>query len=148
MTIFAGYAAQAIANASAYERMELQSTELARQLQSQRRLLESTSASSRPPISSTCSRRSPTAFAPVVHYDNLSIYRADPANRVMVPVLTRERHAEQAGVAYLAPFGRGLMGWAVEHAEPVLANDAPERSTCGADPGHPPDPSRSRWSRS
>ncbi len=40
MTIFAGYAAQAIANATAYERMEEQSAELARQLDSQRRLLE------------------------------------------------------------------------------------------------------------
>ena len=40
MTIFAGYAAQAMANAGAYERLELQSAELARQLQSQRRLLE------------------------------------------------------------------------------------------------------------
>ena len=32
MTIFAGYAAQAMANAGAYERLELQSAELARQL--------------------------------------------------------------------------------------------------------------------
>ena len=39
MTIFAGYAAQAIANAGAYARITAQSAELARQLHSQRRLL-------------------------------------------------------------------------------------------------------------
>jgi diguanylate cyclase (GGDEF)-like protein/excisionase family DNA binding protein len=139
MSIFAGYAAQAIANASAYERMELQSTELARQLQSQRRLLEINER-----LLSTLDQQHvletiADGLRSVVHYDNLSIYRADPANRVMVPVLTRERHAEQV-MAYLAPFGRGLMGWAVEHAEPVLANDALNDPRAVQIPGTPPDP--------
>ena len=139
MTIFAGYAAQAIANASAYERMELQSTELARQLQSQRRLLEINER-----LLSTLDQQHvletiADGLRSVVHYDNLSIYRADAANRVMVPVLTRERHAEQV-MAYLAPFGRGLMGWAVEHGESVLANDALNDPRSVQIPGTPPDP--------
>jgi diguanylate cyclase (GGDEF)-like protein/excisionase family DNA binding protein len=139
MLIFAGYAAQAIANASAYERMELQSTELARQLQSQRRLLEINER-----LLSTLDQQHvldtiADGLRSVVHYDNLSIYRADYQNRVMVPVLTRERHAEQV-MRYLAPFGRGLMGWAVEHAEPVLANDALNDPRAMQIPGTPPDP--------
>ena len=139
MTIFAGYAAQAIANASAYERLELQSTELARQLQSQRRLLEINER-----LLSTLDQQHvldtiADGLRAVVHYDNLSIYRADPENRVLVPVLTRERHAAEV-MAYIVPFGRGLMGWATDHAEPVLANDALNDPRAMQIPGTPDDP--------
>ena len=139
MMIFAGYAAQAIANASAYERMELQSTELARQLQSQRRLLEINerllSSLDQQDVLDTIA----DGLRSVVHYDNLSIYRVDPENRVLMPVLTRERHAEQV-MAYIVPFGRGLMGWATDHAEPVLANDALNDPRSVQIPGTPADP--------
>ena len=139
MSIFAGYAAQAIANASAYERMELQSTELARQLQSQRRLLEINER-----LLSTLDQQHvletiADGLRSVVHYDNLSIYRADPENRILVPVLTRERHAEQV-MAYIVPFGRGLMGWATDNREPVLANDALNDPRSVQIPGTPADP--------
>ncbi|HEX9634704.1 MAG TPA: GAF domain-containing protein [Candidatus Limnocylindria bacterium] len=139
MTIFAGYAAQAIANARAYKRLELQSTELARQLQSQRRLLEINER-----LQSTLDRGNvlesiADGLRSVVHYDNLSIYRIDNVNRMLVPVLTRERHAEQI-MSYSVPFGRGLMGWAVEHREPVLANDALNDPRAIQIPGTPPDP--------
>jgi diguanylate cyclase (GGDEF)-like protein len=139
MTIFAGYAAQAIASASAYERMELQSTELARQLQSQRRLLEINER-----LLSTLDQQHvletiADGLRSVVHYDNLSIYRADPENRILVPVLTRERHAEQV-MAYIVPFGRGLMGWATDNMEPVLANDALNDPRSVQIPGTPADP--------
>jgi diguanylate cyclase (GGDEF)-like protein/excisionase family DNA binding protein len=139
MTIFAGYAAQAIANASAYERLELQSGELARQLQSQRRLLEINER-----LLSTLDQQHvletiADGLRSVVHYDNLSIYRADPENRILVPVLTRERHAEQV-MRYIVPFGLGLMGWATDHAEPVLANDALNDPRAMQIPDTPADP--------
>lgn len=139
MTIFAGYAAQAIANAAAYERLELQSAELARQLQSQRRLLEINER-----LLSTLDRGNvlesiADGLRSVVRYDNLSIYRIDNVNRIMVPVLTRERHAEQVA-RYIVPFGRGLMGWAVEHGESVLANDALSDPRAMQIPGTPADP--------
>lgn len=139
MTIFAGYAAQAFANAAAYERLELQSTELARQLQSQRRLLEINER-----LLSTLDRGAvlesiADGLRAVVHYDNLSIYRVDDANQMLVPVLTRERHAEEVA-RYIVPFGRGLMGWAVDHAEPVLANDALTDPRAMQIPGTPEDP--------
>ncbi|HEX6128481.1 MAG TPA: GAF domain-containing protein [Candidatus Limnocylindria bacterium] len=139
LTIFAGYAAQALANATAYERLELQSAELARQLQSQRRLLEINerllSTLERGDVLETIA----DGLRAVVHYDNLSIYRVDEANRILVPVLTRERHAEEVA-RYIVPFGRGLMGWAVDHAEPILANDALNDPRAMQIPGTPEDP--------
>jgi diguanylate cyclase (GGDEF)-like protein len=139
VAIFAGYAAQAIANASAYVRLETQSAELARQLQSQRRLLEINER-----LLSTLDQQNvlesiADGLRAVVHYDNLSIYRSDPVNRVLVPVLTRERHAEQV-MRYIVPFGRGLMGWATDHGEPVLANDAINDPRAMQIPDTPPDP--------
>ena len=109
MTIFAGYAAQAIANATAYARLELQSAELGRQLQSQRRLLEINerllSSLDRQDVLETIA----DGLRSVVRYDNLSIYRVNEAHRILNPILTRERHAEQVA-RYIVPFGRGLMG--------------------------------------
>jgi diguanylate cyclase (GGDEF)-like protein/excisionase family DNA binding protein len=139
MSIFAGYAAQAIANARSYERLEVQSGELARQLQSQRRLLEINEK-----LLSTFDQASvleliADGLRSVVSYDNLSIYRADHVKRIFVPVLTRERHAAEVA-AYIIPFGRGLMGWALDHGEPVLANDALEDPRALQIPGTPADP--------
>ena len=139
MSIFAGYAAQAIANARSYERLEVQSGELARQLQSQRRLLEINEK-----LLSTFDQASvleliADGLRSVVTFDNLSIYRADHVKRVFVPVLTRERHAAEVA-RYIIPFGRGLMGWALDHGEPVLANDALNDPRALQIPGTPPDP--------
>jgi len=139
MTIFAGYAAQAMANAGAYERLELQSAELARQLQSQRRLLEINerllSTLERAEVLETIA----DGLKAVVRYDNLSIYRVDEGQQALVPVLTRERHEEEVR-RYIVPFGQGLMGWAVEHGEPVLANDALTDERAMQIPGTPNDP--------
>jgi diguanylate cyclase (GGDEF)-like protein/excisionase family DNA binding protein len=139
MTIFAGYAAQAMANASAYERLAQQSTELARQLQSQRRLLEINER-----LLSTLDRADvlesiADGLRSVVVYDNLSIYQTDTERKVLKPVLTRERHAEEVR-NYDVPFGRGLMGWAVDTGQPVLANDALSDPRAMQIPGTPADP--------
>ncbi|HYN65206.1 MAG TPA: GAF domain-containing protein, partial [Candidatus Limnocylindrales bacterium] len=139
LTIFAGYAAQAMANAGAYGRLELQSAELARQLQSQRRLLEINerllSSLDRADVLETIA----DGLRAVVHYDNLSIYGIDDADRVLVPVLTRERHAAEVE-RYIVPFGQGLMGWAVEHGESILAHDALNDLRSVQIPGTPADP--------
>jgi diguanylate cyclase (GGDEF)-like protein/excisionase family DNA binding protein len=139
MSIFAGYAAQAIVNARSYEQLEVQSGELARQLQSQRRLLEINEK-----LLSTFDQASileliADGLRSVVTYDNLSIYRADHTKRVLIPVLTRERHAEEVA-RYVIPFGRGLMGWALDHEEPILANDALNDPRAIQIPGTPADP--------
>ena len=139
MSIFAGYAAQAMANAATYEQLVEQSSELGRRADSQRRLLE---VSER-----LVSTLDPTdvletiadGLQDVVAYDNLSIYRADHHQQLMIPVLTREKHAEEVG-RYLIPFGRGLMGWAVDHGQPILANDALNDPRALQIPGTPADP--------
>ncbi len=138
MMIFAGYAAQALVNARSYRRLEEQSSQLARQLESQRKLLD---VSTR--VTGTLEQEDvlevvADGLKAVVHYDNLSIYRADPAKQVLVPVLTREEHAAEVA-RYIIPFGRGLMGWVVEHAEAVLANDALADPRALQIPGTPED---------
>jgi diguanylate cyclase (GGDEF)-like protein/excisionase family DNA binding protein len=139
MSIFAGYAAQAMANATTYEQLTTQSTELSRRADSQRRLLEINER-----LLSTLDQAGvletiADGLRDVVAYDNLSIYRTDPTRRVMLPVLTRERHADEVS-RYLIPFGRGLMGWAVEHSQPILANDALSDPRALQIPGTPEDP--------
>ncbi|MGH2489458.1 MAG: diguanylate cyclase domain-containing protein, partial [Candidatus Limnocylindria bacterium] len=139
MMIFAGYAAQALVNARSYRRLEEQSSQLARQLDSQRRLLD---VSAR--VMGTLEQEDilevvADGLKAVVHYDNLSIYRADHAKQVLVPVLTREEHAAEVA-AYIIPFGRGLIGWVVEHGEAVMANDALADPRVVQIPGTPPDP--------
>ena len=138
MRIFAGYAAQAMANAQTYEQLVAQSTELARRADSQRRLLEINErllTLDQAGVLETVA----DGLHDVVRYDNLSIYRTDQAKREMIPVLTRERHAEEVG-RYHIPFGRGLMGWAVDHGQPVLANDALDDPRALQIPGTPAEP--------
>jgi diguanylate cyclase (GGDEF)-like protein len=138
VSIFAGYAAQAMVNASSYEQLMAQSSELGRRADSQRRLLEINER-----LLSTLDQADvleiiADGLRDVVTYDNLSVYRADAAQRVMQPVLTRERHADEVS-AYRIPFGKGLMGWAVEHMEPILANDALSDPRAVQIPGTPAD---------
>lgn len=139
MTIFAGYAAQALSNATAYERLAEQSDELARQLESQRRLLEINERLLSALDPSEVFQTIADSLHAVVHYDNLSIYRADREARELRPVLTRERYADEVS-RYIIPFGRGLMGWVVEHGEPVLANEALKDPRVVQIPGTPEDP--------
>ncbi|HUH17498.1 MAG TPA: GAF domain-containing protein, partial [Methylomirabilota bacterium] len=138
MSIFAGYAAQAMANATSYSRLEAQSAELAQRADSQRRLLHINERLLSTLDQAEVLETIADGLQHVVAYDNLSIYRADEQRRVMHPVLTRELHAEEVG-RYVVPFGRGLMGWAVEHAEPILANDALNDPRAVQVPGTPAD---------
>ena len=139
MSIFAGYAAQAIANATTYERLVAQSTELARRADSQRRLLDINERLLSTLDEAGVLETIADGLRDVVSYDNMSIYRVDHNLRVMQPVLTRERHADQVS-RYIIPFGRGLMGWAVEHSQPILANDALGDPRALQIPGTPEDP--------
>ena len=139
MSIFAGYAAQAMANATTYGQLVTQSTELARRADSQRHLLETNARLLGTLDQADVLETIADGLHGVVAYDNLSIYRTDHVRRAMIPVLTREQHAEQVN-SYPIPFGRGLMGWSVEHAKPILANDALSDPRALQIPGTPPDP--------
>jgi diguanylate cyclase (GGDEF)-like protein/excisionase family DNA binding protein len=139
MSIFAGYAAQAMANATTYGQLTAQTAELARRAESQRRLLEVNQR-----LLSTLDQEHvldtiADGLRDVVEHDNVSIYRTDHTLGGMVPVLARETHA--AAVSdYVIPFGLGLMGWAVEHREAVLANDALADPRAVQVPGTPMEP--------
>jgi diguanylate cyclase (GGDEF)-like protein/excisionase family DNA binding protein len=134
-----GYAAQAMANATTYGQLVAQSTELARRADSQRHLLETNERLLGTLDQADVLETIADALREVVTYDNLSIYRTDHGRGAMQPVLVREQHAEEVS-RYVIPFGRGLMGWAVEHAQPILANDALSDPRALQIPGTPAEP--------
>ena len=139
MDIFAGYAAQAFANATAYEQLTAQSAELARQLDTQRRLLDINER--------LLSTLDPTeiletiadGLKSVVTYDNLVIHQFDREAGLLHPLLARDRHAAEV-LRHQIPIGRGLTSWAVEHHEALLINDALGDPRGIQIPGTPPDP--------
>ncbi len=123
LSIFAGTAAQALVNAERLEQLRTQQLELETQLVSQRRLMAVNER--------LLSTLDPTgvlemiadSLKTVVTYDSLTIYRIDRDRGVRRPVIARDRFAELI-LGYDAPLGTGLTGWAVDHREAVLANDA------------------------
>ena len=78
-------------------------------------------------------------LADIVPHDSLVIYRADEEKRTLVPVLARDPYAEQI-MRSPSEFGRGITGWAVEHRQPVLSNQAHLDSRVRFIPGCPIDP--------
>jgi diguanylate cyclase (GGDEF)-like protein len=59
----------------------------------------------------------------IVPHDAIHIYEADEAKRELVPALVRSEYAEEI-LSERFPFSEGITGWAVEHREPVLSNQA------------------------
>ena len=75
----------------------------------------------------------------LVPYDTLSIYQADEAQGLLVPVMARDQWAEEILNSWTY-FGRGITGWAVENREPVLANQAHLDPRVEIVPGTPLEP--------
>ncbi|HEX5148993.1 MAG TPA: GAF domain-containing protein, partial [Candidatus Limnocylindrales bacterium] len=123
LSIFAGYAAQALVNAERLEQLHRQQVELEHQLASQRRLLAVNERLLSTLDPSGVLELIADSLKAVVAYDSLTIYRVDAARGVRRPVIARDRFAELI-LEYEAPLGTGITGWAVEHHEAVLANDA------------------------
>ncbi|MDF2751475.1 MAG: diguanylate cyclase, partial [Gaiellaceae bacterium] len=78
-------------------------------------------------------------LAEIVPYEALHIYEAHEARRELVPTLVRSEYAE-AVLEDTFPFGVGITGWAVEHREPVLSNQAHLDERVAFVPGTPVDP--------
>ena len=122
LVIYASFAAQAMANADATERLREQSASLERQLRSQRELLQITES-----ILSTLDPREvldqiADRLSGLVEYDNISIEVYDRAARMLRPLTARGVHAEE----YLKEWQLGETGiatWVIDHAEPVLVVD-------------------------
>jgi diguanylate cyclase (GGDEF)-like protein len=123
LTIFAGYAAQAIVNATQLDQLDRQRRELEHQLASQRRLLEVNER--------LISTRDPKgvlemiadSLKTIVPYDSLTIYRCDFAAGLRRAVVARDRFAEVI-LEYAGPIEIGITGWVVSHGEGALTNDA------------------------
>ena len=79
------------------------------------------------------------ALTALIPYDDMHIYEVDLVKREMIPRLARSRWAEQV-LAERFPFGEGITGWAVEHREPVLANQAHLDPRVRIVPGTPAEP--------
>lgn len=77
-------------------------------------------------------------LADLIPYDTLSIFQADEAQTVLLPVLARDRWAEEI-MRNRIKFGAGLAGWAAKHREPVLTNHAHLDPRMMVVPGTPPD---------
>ncbi len=123
LSIFAGTAAQALVNAERLEQLRTQQVELEHQLVSQRRLMAVNERLLSTLDPSGVLEMIADSLKTVVAYDSLTIYRIDKDRGVRRPVIARDRFAELI-LGYDAPLGTGLTGWAVDHREPVLANDA------------------------
>ncbi len=75
----------------------------------------------------------------IVPYEALHIYEADEPKRQLVPALVRSDYADEI-FNDTFPFGVGITGWAVEHRQPVLANQAHLDPRVAFVPGTPVDP--------
>jgi diguanylate cyclase (GGDEF)-like protein len=62
-------------------------------------------------------------LADLVPHDTLTIYAAGDHQRVLRPVLARDEWADKI-LADTVTIGEGITGWAAEHREPVLTNQA------------------------
>ena len=138
LEVLASQAAIAVTNARLYEQLGEESAALARQTDSQRRLLEINQQ-----LLSTLDPASvleliADGLKGVVWYDNLSVYRVDEDEGALKPMLARERHAE-AVLSFPIPKGQGLTWWTVEHREPVMQNDALNDPRLIQIPGTPAD---------
>jgi PAS domain S-box-containing protein len=123
LEVLASQAAIAVTNARLYEQLGEESAAMARQTDSQQRLLQINQQ-----LLSTLEPASvleliADGLRDVVWYDNLAVYRVDEDEGVLRPVLARDRNAE-AVLGFPIPRGEGLTWWTVDHREPLLLNDA------------------------
>src|SRR5829696_3572370 len=122
LVIYASFAAQAMANADATERLRRQSRALERQLRAQQELLRTTES-----ILTTLDQRAvleqiTDRLGALIECDNLAIEVVERPTGRLVPLTARGVHADD----YLAPWAPGETGiatWVVEHNEPVLIED-------------------------
>lgn len=122
LVIYASFAAQAMANADATERLRAKSAALERQLRSQRELLQITES-----ILTTLDSRAvldqiTDRLGSLVRFDNVAIEVVDAVSGILRPLTARGVHADE----YLEgwePGEEGLATWVVANNEPQLVVD-------------------------
>ena len=134
-SIFAGYAALALVNASNLGRLEHQQAELQHQLTSQRRLLEVNERLLSTLEPSSVLDLIADSLKAIVPYDSLTVYRVDREAGVRRAVIARDQFADLI-LANENPLGRrldrlGHRAWRGRPLEPG-APRSPLRSRCPA----------------
>jgi diguanylate cyclase (GGDEF)-like protein len=122
LEIYASFAAQAMANADAAERLGAQSAALERQLRSQRELLGITETILRTLDPHVVLDEIAHRLARLVSVDNLCLFVHDPASAMLRPLIARGIYAEMYMNRPLAE-DRGLAGWVFRHGEGQLVPD-------------------------
>ena len=74
-------------------------------------------------------------LAELIPYEDVHIYEADEAKRELHAVLARGEWADEV-MSETFSFGEGITGWAVDHREAVLANQAHLDPRVRFVPGH------------
>jgi diguanylate cyclase (GGDEF)-like protein/excisionase family DNA binding protein len=122
LVIYASFAAQAMANADATERLHAQSLALERQLRGQRELLQITES-----ILTTLDARGvldgiAERLGGLISCDNIAIEVVDPSTSLLTPLTAHGVHRD----FYVQPWEPGETGvatWVIEHNEPVYIRD-------------------------
>jgi diguanylate cyclase (GGDEF)-like protein/excisionase family DNA binding protein len=125
LVIYASFAAQAMANADATERLQAQSAAYERQVRSQRALLQITESMLTTFDAHAVLESITDRLGGLIACDNIAIEVLDPVTGLLNPLTARGIHAE----SFLEPWEPGETGvatWVVEHNEPVYIPD--ERS--------------------
>ncbi len=139
LEIFAGYAAQALANAEAFGEVRRQRSELQHRLESQRRLLEVSEKLLSTLDPASVLETIADSLKTVVAYDALTIYRIDWTTNTRRALVARDRFSELI-LQHQTPVDSGLTGWATREATAVLANDAHLDPRVITIPGTPDEP--------
>ena len=122
LVIYASFAAQAMANADATERLRAQSITLERRLRAQRELLRTTEAILTTLDQGAVLDQITERLGSLIHCDNIAIEVVDRATGLLVPLTAKGIHAEQYHQPW-EPGEQGIAPWVVEHNEPVLIED-------------------------
>ena len=122
LVIYASFAAQAMANADATERLQAQSAAYERQVRSQRALLQITESMLKTFDGKAVLESITDRLGGLIASDNIAIEVLDPGTGLLTPLTARGVHAD----SYLLPWEQGETGlatWVVEHNEPVYVAD-------------------------
>ena len=122
LVIYASFAAQAMANADATERLRAQSAAYERQVRSQRALLQITESMLTTFDAHAVLESITERLGGLIASDNIAIEVVDAQTGLLTPLTARGIHADN----YLMPWELGETGiatWVVEHNEPVYVAD-------------------------
>lgn len=138
MQILGAQAAVALVNARQVGELERRSGRLEQQLESQQQLLAITERLLQTREPQQIFEGIADTLSQVVPCDTLTIYLVDQADDMLRPVLARDQYAEQILQSSLK-VGQGITGWAVQHGEAQLVNDAINDPRVAHVPGTPQD---------